>query len=219
MRLASLKTSAEEGLKVMELEQSIWFNPQTASRKLRSLKPVFERLKEVHQHFIEFGDGDCPYWYPERSHTGLFATAVYECGGVALEEYSDYKMKERKRIKGRVDLWLKLKTEFRCEAKCVRLNLGGDTRAMAAKASKGLTGAIRDLKNHPDPHGLALCFLTPHIHQSKLSTADTKLAEFKKVLAPESCCDALIWIGFSKGEGIPSGKTRWHGMFLAVVEK
>jgi hypothetical protein len=132
----------------MEIKHEVWVSPK-ASHELKSLKPVLERLVKVHKRFIEVcGDDYWPYWYGERPQIGLLATAVWLKKGVALEEHSTKKRKERKLKRGRNDLYISIdKIQFECEAKRVRLNLGGNTKAGAAEVSKVLDWAIDDVKH------------------------------------------------------------------------
>ena len=188
----------------IKLQHEVWVSPK-ASQKLKSLKPVFDRLVLIHQRFIQVcGDDPWPYWYAERPHIGLLAAAVWGEGGVALEEHSVKKRKERKLKRGRNDLYINIdKTLFECEAKRVRLNLGGDTeaKALATKAFEGLKKAIRDLKNLQDRKGLALCFLTLEIRRSKFFKMEPKLRLLKKLVRKRS--DALVWIGVDEVDKLP----------------
>ncbi len=152
----------------MNLEQQILFS-RKASKRLKSLKPVFRELRLVHQRYMDAGmNRDCPYWYSERPHTGLLAAAVWQKGGTALEEFEADKIRERKRRPGRCDLYIRINsTAFECEAKRLWLNLAG--KKLCQKVNDWLNWAVADVKKLQSRKGLALCFVTPVIHKSKVS--------------------------------------------------
>jgi hypothetical protein len=187
------------------------------------LGPVLERLVSIHRRFIQVcGDDPWPYWYGERPQVGLLAAAVWLENGVALEEHSVKKLKERKRKRGRNDLYLNIdKTLFECEAKRVPLNLGGNTKAGAAKVSKVLDWAIDDVKHLDGKKGLALCFVTLQILRKKSSDMEPKLRLLRDSVRKKS--DALVWIGVDEANKLPgelSGeKWLFPGLLLAIVEK
>ena len=61
-------------------------------------------------------DGDCPWWYLERTAIGFFSAAVWKQGGEAIEEYgTDKKSRKNKKKKcsGRGDLMFSVKTRSR----------------------------------------------------------------------------------------------------------
>ena len=177
----------------------------------------------IHRRFIQVcGDDPWPYWYGERPQVGLLAAAVWLENGVALEEHSVKKLKERKRKRGRNDLYLNIdKTLFECEAKRVPLNLGGNTKAGAAKVSKVLDWAIDDVKHLDGKKGLALCFVTLQILRKKSSDMEPKLRLLRDSVRKKS--DALVWIGVDEANKLPgelSGeKWLFPGLLLAIVEK
>ena len=111
-------------MKKILLEQTIWFSSE-ASKKLKSLEPVFNELLSVHLAYILGESGkDYPFWYGERSHVGFLAAAVWKYGGTAVEEFKTSKSKN-KSSKGRCDLWIRInkKIGFECEAKRLWVDL------------------------------------------------------------------------------------------------
>jgi len=202
------------------LQQTIWFSPK-ASRRLRSLKQIFKELRSVHEDYVdgERNNGDCPYWYGERPHTGLLAAAVWRQGGTALEEYGTRKTKELKSKSGRCDLYIRTKnTAFECEAKRLWLNLGKKADVSCQKVADRLNWAIRDVKHLQRRKGLALCFATPVIRESKLADLETRLCEWIKLLKSSSGWDAMVWIRIAKGQKPLGRKFKHVGLLLAIRE-
>jgi hypothetical protein len=202
------------------LAQSIWFS-STASPELKSLKAVFQKLRSMHEDYMRDEHDDCAFWYRERPNVGLLAAAVWLCGGTSLEEYGFVKTKRR----GRCDLWFRIgNTSFGCEAKHLPLILSD--KASVHKVCKKLENVERgelehftnDKKGNPDKV-LALCFVTPIIHGTKLDRRDDYLREFES-LKNDPRCTALVWIGVHKGnEPVPGDKKQFFpGTFLAIKE-
>jgi hypothetical protein len=202
------------------LTQSIWFS-STASQELKSLKAVFQKLRSMHERYIEAepcgDDSDCAFWYGERPNVGLLAAAVWLCGGTSLEEYGLVKSKGR----GRCDLWFRIGgTSFGCEAKHLPLILSD--KASAHKVCKKLENVARDELKHctcdPD-RVLALCFVTPIIHEKKLAGRNDYLREIES-LKDDPRCSALVWIGVHKGKEPWRGDKNqiFPGTFLAIKE-
>jgi len=206
-----------------KLEKGIWIS-EGMSKKLKPLRPVFQALVDVHQEYIDAdsnGSGDCPYWYGERPHVGFLAAAVWKNGGVALEEYGTSKRNEHKFKRGRCDLWIKIRqASFECEAKHLWLNLGrikeniNDIKNEAKKAK-------RDVKKLQNKVGISLCFVTPVIRQSKLSKLKDANQELVKSLKDKlkngsSWCDALVWIGFKKGQEKRNKNHYYTGLLIII---
>jgi hypothetical protein len=202
----------------IKLQHAIWVSPK-ASQKLKFLGPVFKRLVSIHEHFVQVcGDDYWPYWYGERPQIGFLATAVWLEKGVALEEHSVKRLKERKFKRGRNDLYINIdKALFECEAKRVSLNLGGNTKAGAAKVSKALDWAIDDVKHLDGKKGLALCFVTLQILRKKSSDMEPKLRRLMDLVRKKS--DALVWIGVHDVNKLPGENWLYPGLLLAIAEK
>ncbi len=178
----------------------------------------------MHERYVReercHSDGDCAFWYRERPNVGLLAAAVWLHGGTALEEYGAFKTKGR----GRCDLWLRIRnTSFGCEAKHLFLKLARDAEASAhnvceelQKAEKDLAYCASDMKNK----ALALCFVTPMIHATRLSEWSEYIREIESSLRNDPRCTALVWIGVPKGERPLAGDRMqfFPGTFLAIKE-
>ena len=199
------------------LEKQIWFSPK-ASKRLISLRPVFNELRAVHEDYINNENGrDCPYWYSERPHTGLLASAVWRRGGTALEEYRTHKRKNRTSAYGRCDLYIG-NPKFECEAKRLWLNLLSVNEDSNRKVLHHLNWAADDVKKLNARRGLALCFVTPAIHRSRLQVVSKRICQWLKILRNSMLYDALIWIGFKENWNHPDGTYIHPGVLLAIKE-
>jgi hypothetical protein len=204
------------------LEQKIWFSK--ASKELKSLEPVFNNLLSVHLTYILSESGrDCPYWYSERPHVGLLASAVWLSGGTALEEYGTHKTKNYKLKRGRCDLGIRTSMAgFECEAKRLWLNVVSPAEVLARKVKDEVKRAVKDVTKLKSKKGLALCFITPVVRESKFKELYIHCDEFIKSVRNNSCWHALIWIGVKKGlnkrQIFFSGKFFYPGLLLAIKE-
>jgi hypothetical protein len=207
------------------LEQEIWFSPK-ASKQLKSLRPIFKKLKSVHQAYIDGEDGtDCPYWFSERPQVGFLAAAIWQSGGTALEEYGTNKTKaiEPVTARGRCDLWIRTrKAGFECEAKQLWLNLGNLRTQTAELVQRvfvhkkdGLNSAIDDVARLKNKKGLALCFVTPVIRTKKFPVLEPYLHEWVKLVRNDPRWDALIWIE----QKPPLGRTTKHPGLLLIIKE
>ena len=139
-------------------------HPQTWKRLIRAWGKVMNRYLTV--ECLQRRDKalrDLPHWHIERSHTGFLAAAVWEIGGVALEEYSTRRYsqsgtRKRRVIKpGRCDLYF---------------NVGRLNAAIEAKHTWSLNeieDRLRDAKdqlkslprNERADVGMQLCWMIP----------------------------------------------------------
>ena len=203
-------------MSTLKLKKEIWFSDNAGELKL--FETVFNKLAEIHQKYIDAEhEKDCPYWYGERTHVGLLAAAVFLCKGIAFEEYGNTKKKHHQNKHGRGDLWIKKhRMIFECEAKRLWLNLGrSDKNLKAIEASlEKAEGNVKELKKGK---GLAICFVTPVIHESKVKGELPKQIQKLKEKVKDSCiCDALAWIGFAAGSEQLKGEHYYTGLLLLI---
>src|SRR5580704_19480546 len=196
----------------LRLKHNIYF-ARKASRRLKSLKPVFRELRFVHQDYIN-GESrkDCPYWYSERPQIGFFAAAVWRSGFTALEEYRSSKKKIGGDKLGRCDLYVNIQGDsFECEAKRLWLELGEDVEPSVKRICHNLNWAGADVKKLKSGKGLALCFVTPVINTSKRNESHfrmKKLIGFLKKLLKKPrkdhihYYDALVCIKFNQAQNL-----------------
>jgi hypothetical protein len=195
------------------------------SDALKFLKPVFARLRDVHQQYIDDSPKkDFPYWYSERPQVGFLAAAVWKCGGIALEEYGTNKTEDDKR--GRGDLFIKIGGKgFDCEAKrlWLRFSRSEDSEDLVGKILKdkndGLKQAEINVKDHSSNGGLALCFVTPAIKGQTPEKDHYELLE-KVIRSLKNKVDAMVWIGFQDWEnGKQKNDDTYYPGLLLVIKK
>jgi len=206
------------------LEQNFWPSKASASKKLELLKPVFQKLKSVHQVLIDRDKkhGWLYSFFSERPHVGHLAAAVWLSDEFAMEEYGTHKIKSDELKRGRCDLRIGInKTVFECEAKSLWLNIGLK-KDFTSKIKDKLDLAKRDARKLNSIKRLALCFITPVVHESKFDELYSYRDEFIESVIKSSCYDALIWIGVpEKGfdkEEILCGDFFYPGLLLAIKE-
>ena len=126
---------------------------------------------------------DIPHWHIERSHTGFLAAAVWNMGGVALEEYSV----ERRRIKrrkrrsgksGRCDLYFHV-AGLDCSVEAKHDWTGEDSDKCERRIKRKLGAAKRQLCELPAKErascGLAVCWAVPYLQSDAKN--DTEVLE------------------------------------------
>ena len=135
----------------VKLKLRVLFSPE-ASSHLKSLKPVFAQLCKVHEGYINAAPPtETSFWHPERSQTGLLASAVWrQRGKTALEEYACDRRKrpDHPKHRGRRDLYIGVSktAAFECEAKRVFVNLARSVEKSAKKVYESLNKAANEDK-------------------------------------------------------------------------
>jgi hypothetical protein len=194
----------------------------------KTYKPLRETLKKwilLHRRYFNemYWDGkahDVSYWYGERTHLGLFASAVWSAGGVALEEYGDEKKhwdKRRGPKQGRVDLYLSVgKLECIAEAKMhgLQCHQSYSPKDLAESLTDWCYDAKWDVKR--DPHQgrrLGLVFVAPWFKKPIRGPLNTRkhielAVEAAKRVRPEF----LAW-HFDR-DPFRDGKRYWPGVIV-----
>lgn len=175
----------------------------------RKLENLLWKWILLNREMIKFWDGkDCPWWYNERASISTFAGAVWNAGGIVLEEYASRKRKGRRNALGRCDLYFTIEhKEYVAEAKQWWLNAGSRARHMDVNVRKCLDEACEDSKqNRPEHQGgetiIGIAFIVPRIPQSDLENevVGERIKEVQDVLieiAKKEKC-ALAWV-FPRG--------------------
>ena len=160
-----------------------YFDMHIRNRKLLKLRPVFVKWQRLMKAYCRFAENeDAPYWYNERTNTGLLACAAWQAGWVALEEYSSTKRFKNEDYQGRVDLYLASENrEFCVETKQVWVSLSRRARRRIDKVADALRSARKDAVSsatHEDGRALGVVFVTPYLPGSAVEGVDGKLVEF-----------------------------------------
>lgn len=114
-----------------------------------------------------------PYWYGERSLTGLLTAAAWLAGGKALEESGASRGPARKPRAGRIDSYVVLdRIWYQIEAKVEwPSKLGPDgLRYALTYIDRALRAAEAQLESPTEEYwgsrGLALCYVVPELYWS-----------------------------------------------------
>jgi len=142
---------------------------------LKKLEKLLWEWTYLNRKMIKFWDGkDCPWWYNERASISTLAGAVWNAGGIALEEYSSRKRKDRRNALGRCDLYFSIgNKKYVAEAKQCWLNAGSRTQDMEVNVRKCLGEACEDSKQNRSEHQggetlIGIAFIVPRIPPSDL---------------------------------------------------
>ncbi len=140
---------------------------------------------------------DAPWWYNERALVSIFAGAIWQCGGVAFEEFAEEKRGQQSRSQGRIDLWFQLgRREFLAEAKKCWVDSSNKVKALKS-ANEALAKAVRDAGDIP-PDGrprLAMVFALAIIPTKHDGSYQDQIAALQKLAKdPEIRAEARAWV-------------------------
>jgi hypothetical protein len=134
----------------------------------KGLKRLCKTWHEILKWY-EDQEKDLPYWYSERTNIGHLALAVYQLGGVPIQEFSCRKGKGKENSTGRADLYISMPNGNRSlslniEAKHAWCSV---TLNGSAILKENLYEAVQDCKNLKEKAwkahlGAGLVFLTPY---------------------------------------------------------
>jgi hypothetical protein len=146
-----------------------------SNERLRSITPLLSKWCDLVDHYSET-TGDACYWYNERANISILASAAWQQGWVALEEYSTRKFRgfdpeEQEKPphgSGRCDLYFESKAArigYACEAKQAWQPIGNariedELRVVRQKRASSWADTGRLTKFEAD-HRLALTFCVP----------------------------------------------------------
>jgi len=144
---------------------------------------------------------DCPWWYNERASLSTLAGAVWNVGGVVLEEYASKKRSREGKYSGRCDLYFQIgKTEFIAEAKQCWLSTeknAGSTYQYVSESLNMACARARDNRAGTKKREklIGIVFAVPHITPSGVETRGAKkiiLEWQQEILKIKNC--ALAWV-------------------------
>jgi len=129
--------------------------------RLRCLYPVLQKWIHLNESMFRSwrNAGDVPWWYNERASLSVLSGAVWQTGGEAFEEYSDYKRgismrtgRLSKEYAGRVDFYFRInRRDFKGEAKFCWLSALATVRDQTEKLTSCLEEARSDARKlQPD---------------------------------------------------------------------
>lgn len=150
---------------------------------------------------------DVPWWYNERASVSVFAGAVWQAGGVALEEFTDEKKipgrrgrAKRVSYSGRTDLYFELgRYEFLAEAKRCVANLWNPR---VKDIDSHLTHACRDAQRLPrrGVTCLGMVFVLPCLHTNRRDLLDEYISRWSETMeAIETGASAFVFPSSARG--------------------
>jgi hypothetical protein len=112
-------------------------------------------------------------------------------------------------------------TRFECEAKYLPLDLAKPVSTLVKQVRQRITRAQSQAKSpQPGTHNLALCFVVPHIKDSRSQVLNKRCDQLIAGLRPtrgHSACDALLWIHGREFHDKDGGRC-YPGMALVIKE-
>ena len=188
-------------------------------QRLQPLRSTWIEVLErycLHQEWL-----DTPWMYSERPLVGMLSAAIWQAGGITLEEYSAEKIADNKDEKrGRTDLYFSLnRGEFICEAKHEYRELKkctGDWREAC------VANSVNSAKYQIDEGEelVAICFWSIHArYETSDHTISNGLSELAKNLAPAPDSMFLSW-HFPKGAFAPreESEPRYLGLVMEMIK-
>jgi len=170
--------------------------------KVNSLSPLQNVLQEwinaIRRSGKEWLWKDVPWWYNEQACVSTLAAAVWNAGGIALEEYSINKGKERNPLSGRGDLYIKIgRNEFVAEAKLLWPAASRNKATeIGLRLNLWLKEACDDVNNvrlESKERKLGIVFVAPYIPLSRKSEVDRIIDDWLKSVIKVKC-SSLAWI-------------------------
>lgn len=140
------------------------------SGSLPELSQVLGKWVDLMEWWVNADPHDAPWWYGERSSLSLFAGAVWQCDGWAIEEYATSKGSKRKPWNGRGDIMFGVdKHEYVAEAKQYWSAMGLHAGNQGIRVKKCLDEARADARGVPayGAQRLAILFAVPYIPVSQ----------------------------------------------------
>jgi hypothetical protein len=153
----------------LKMEQNIIFKPG----KLRKIErkwwsAILTEWQQVHKLYYKKSKNDKAWSYNERASISMLAAAIWQAGGIAIEEYISVKNRSGKNKNGRVDLWFKMGGFAAVvEAKQMRKSVMGFTKKseMDEKNLRKINEMIGEAEINvgesigSEPNGYAILFL------------------------------------------------------------
>ena len=143
----------------------------------------------IEKYSDEYTD-DALYYYNERATLSTLAGAVWRSGEYALEEFGSFKIKKRKRILGRADLWFSFgQKEYLIEAKQIWPSISRWSSDLNKQLDNGLNNAVNDVRklkkySYGDSVELVgILFVTPYLPPSDQGKANVTKGNSKLINA------------------------------------
>ncbi|EGR0354140.1 hypothetical protein [Vibrio vulnificus] len=171
-------------------------NGVIASKKLSHWKPFCHKWScfiEVYSESTHFTD--TAFNQNERANIGTFASAIWACGGIALEEFQDIKGDDKTSQNGRVDLWLKSlcgKSEY-VEAKYLKRSLDGRYIKHINEALELAQKDALHTQGGSELDTVALLFFVPYLKRRPEHDISEEINVMLNHISNEIDTDILAW--------------------------
>lgn len=185
------------------------------NKKISGLRVILHQwIDNINTYCEKFHDGkkgDAPYWYNERATLSTLAGAVWQVGGLALEEYQE----KKKHGLGRVDLWFQWRNvDYIAEVKQLWFRLDETTfeNNLIDRVKERLKHATRDVQKVPknQSHPLGIVFIVPSL---KKNYDKQLIKKFQKKLSDLNSC-MLAWCFPEKAGQLIEGEAIYPGVAL-----
>jgi hypothetical protein len=197
------------------------------SGPLPEFRPVFKCWLQLHQRYIKsWRYADVPRVYGERSSLSLLAAAAWQCGGIALEEFSAAKKPRATNADipvktdsyGRCDLFISVKgRDFLMEAKRCWPSLDGDVTTRVSKALLKATKDVRRNDTYVGAHRLGVVLIGPHSRRDSGADIDFAIGEFVQSLAQmKGCASAWFFPPSTRSFAVTDDKRLYPGAAVVV---
>ncbi len=188
-----------------------------ATTPLDAWRSLFEAWHSILDRYgMLYPEEDVAYWYNERATLSTFVGAIWNCDGIALEEYRCDRVLSGRPAKGRADLWFRTSApavEYLVEAK---QGWPRTSNALPILADELLDEAIAQLDSDTlvTVSKVALVFLAP-----RFSTApETDSLHTLVSMARSVQHDALAWYFPETARTLRSRVTQaWYPGVIAVA--
>lgn len=196
--------------------------------RLKSLRPVLNQWIQLNTRIADsWRPIDVPWWYNERASLSVLAGAVWQCGGIAFEEFSDTKRSvspksERfaNKYSGRVDIYMEINGhEFKGETKFFWIGASTLWKDQTEYMKWFLDEARRDIrKSRPDgQRRLAIVFATPIVSKKRRTDIKELVTRFVEQVKRLDG-DAFAWVFPDLERSISSSKGLFPGAAIIVRE-
>lgn len=137
---------------------------------------------------------DNAYKYNERASLSILSAAVWLSNGISIEEYGSEKITNKKKYKGRVDLWFKINSfETIIESKLLKKVINRrNISSLSKEINKKLVEAKNDVgstRHLGERNGYSVVFFTPIISYSNPISLNDIIDNVK-----ECNCDLFAYI-------------------------
>ena len=163
------------------------------------LVPMFESLQEVVDEFLEWDDGEPPYYNTETASMSLIVAAAWRAGYLALADYRRDKWNGSADVNGRCDLIIGKAAEYlEIEAKQRLMYPRSAKKTLQGQLDKAC-GEAKKLWRAPKTRRAGLLFAVLKISKEQFKKFDRAQLVINLKSVKSDC--AWLWLHDSHGKG------------------